>query len=143
MIMVFHPWRGLRNLSEVALRWQDRDDEMGHVDYSPPCVTITIGMTQAERRCTLTHELVHLERGQCPPGDEDREELIVEREAARRLIDIRKLGETLAWAPHEEDAAEELWVDVPTLQARLAGLHPSERHYLRDRLSHLRDHPEG
>lgn len=137
--MQWHPWRRLRDLTHVGLAWQDVDDEMGHVDWLPPCVTITVGMTQAERRCTLTHELVHLERGPCPPGDEEREEKIVEREAARLLIDIRKLGESLAWASCPEEAADELWVDVPTLRARLAGLHPSERHYLRERLSHLRD----
>lgn len=137
--MQWHPWRRLRDLAHVALEWQDTDAEMGHVTWLPPCVTITTGMTQAERRCTLTHELVHLERGPCAPGQEEREEEIVEREAARRLIDIRKLGETLAWAPHEDDAADELWVDVPTLRARLRGLHPAERHFLRERLSHLGD----
>ncbi|MFI5426108.1 hypothetical protein [Aeromicrobium sp. UC242_57] len=96
-------------------------------------------MTQAERRSTLTHELIHHERGPCSPGSEDREELIVDREAARRLIDIRKLGETLAWAGSHEEAADELWVDVPTLMTRLAALHPAERAYLKQRLAHLGD----
>ncbi|SDT84283.1 hypothetical protein, partial [Gordonia westfalica] len=40
------------------------------------------GLTQAERRCTLTHELLHREM---PDADED----TIERETARRLITLR------------------------------------------------------
>lgn len=135
--MSFHPWRTLRHLAHLDLQWQDSDAEMGHFDFECQRVVITRGMTQAERRCTLTHELIHHERGPCLPGDESREEQAVDREAARRLIDIRKLGETLAWASDHEEAAEELWVDVPTLLARLSSLHPAERAYLKQRLAHL------
>lgn len=137
--MAFHPWRSLRALPHIDLMWQDSDTEMGHFDFECQQVVITAGMTQAERRCTLTHELIHAERGPCPPGDSTREELAVHREAARRLIDIRKLGEALAWASDQEQAAEELWVDVPTLQTRLDALHPAERAYLRQHLPHLGD----
>ena len=42
----------------------------------------------------------------------------------------------LAWAHNLDEAADELWVDVETLEVRLAHLHPSERHYLRRRLQH-------
>lgn len=133
--MTFHPWHRLRELAHVRLEWVDDDEAMGHTDFT--CIRLTLGMTQAERRCTLTHELVHIERGPCEPGDEVREEEIVERLAARLLIDMRKLAETLAWAPDTDSAAAELWVDIPTLQARLRGLHPSERAYLRKRLDHL------
>jgi len=69
----------------------------------------------------------------------EREEIAVEREAARRLIDIRKLGEAMAWSSDPVTVAEELWVDELMLKARLEGLHPAERAYLRDRLAHLRD----
>lgn len=134
---MWHPWRHLRSLSSVELAWQDSDDELGCFDFECDKVTITTGMTQAERRCTLTHELIHRERGPFDPRDREREEAIVDREAARRLIDIRKLGETLAWAHDHDEAAEELWVDKPTLRARLRWLHPAERAYLKQRLAHL------
>lgn len=135
--MSFHPWRALRDLPHLTLEWQDSDDEMGHSDFECDLVVITEGMTQAERRCTVAHELIHHERGPCAPGEEEREEVIVHREAARRLIDIRKLGESLAWASDLEEAAEELWVDVATLKIRLSALHPAERAYLKRRLAHL------
>jgi len=136
---MYHPWRRLRALVELNLLWVDTDAYMGRIDYCTSEIRLAIGMTQAERRCTLAHELVHHERGPCAPGDEEREERIVDREAARRLIDIRKLGETLAWSRSCDEAADELWVDVPTLVARMKGLHPAERHYLHERLAHLRE----
>jgi hypothetical protein len=55
--------------------------------------------------------------------------------ACRRLIGIRDLGEALAWAHDVDEAADELWVDVDTLRARLDHLHPAERAYLRRRLA--------
>lgn len=51
------------------------------------------------------------------------------------LITIRALGDALAWARTRDEAAEELWVDVATLEARLRSLHPAERAYLNRRLS--------
>lgn len=57
-------------------------------------------------------------------------------EAARWLLpDIVVVGDALAWATSLDEAADELWVDRRTLQARLDHLHPSERHYLRRRLN--------
>lgn len=61
--------------------------------------------------------------------------------AARRLIGLRQLGEALAWSSDLDEVAEELWVDVATVEARLAHLHPSERHYLRRRLQLDQTHP--
>lgn len=85
---------------------------------------------QAERRCTATHELIHAERGDttCDPS--------VHQEAARRLIDIKALGEALAFYDGDlHQVADELWVDHETLAVRLNHLHPSERGYLRRRMS--------
>lgn len=97
-------------------------------------------LLQAERRSALTHELVHIDRGRFPAWATGREERHVDAAAARYLIDIRDLGEALAWSSDPHEVADELWVDVPTLEARLGHLHPSERHYLRRRLAHP-DHP--
>ena len=53
----------------------------------------------------------------------------------------RELGEALAWSLDPHEVADELWVDVPTVEARLRHLHPSEVHYLRRRLAAF-DGPE-
>lgn len=130
----WHPWRVLRD--------EYPDVEVWHTDQLPqPLLGLTDGATvwlrraatQAEHRCTLTHEIIHLERGHrgCqPPAIE----AAVEREAARRLIPLHALGEALAWATCEIEAADELWVDVPTLRTRLASLIDAERRWLDQRL---------
>ncbi|TWS20987.1 hypothetical protein FK529_05720 [Tsukamurella asaccharolytica] len=93
-------------------------------------------MTQAERRSALTHELIHDER-QVYPRDvvlAAREERTVEALAARRLIDLNDLVEVLRWTRHEEEAAEELWVDVPMLLALIRSLTDDERMWINMRI---------
>ena len=86
----------------------------------------SIWLTVAEARCTLAHELIHLERGHstCQPPDVEAD---VAREAARRLIPIDELAAVLAQARNELETAEMLWVDVDTLRTRLAFLDDIER----------------
>ncbi len=85
-------------------------------------------LTQAERRCTLTHELVHRERGPVPtdPAAAAREERIVHEIAARRLITLPQLVDGLRWTREPHQLAEHLWVDIPTLRTRMATLDPIE-----------------
>lgn len=97
-------------------------------------------LTQAERRSVLAHELEHVERGPFPRWMTPREEAAVSAAAARKLIRLHDLGEALAWADHPAEVAEELWVDIPTVRARLAGLTRDERHYLARRLAHRHHH---
>jgi hypothetical protein len=108
---------------------------MGITNFAAQTISIRRGLNWAERRCTVQHELLHLSRGAVPMTLVGREEERVRRETARRMLpDIRKVGDGLAWALSEEEAADELCVDVPVLRYRLQHLHPSERHYLRRRL---------
>lgn len=81
--------------------------------------------TQAERRCTLSHELLHVERGPLPadPVGAAREERTVDQLAARRLITLPDLVDGLR--VHRDDPAQladHLWVDGPTLSTRMATL---------------------
>ena len=82
-------------------------------------------LDQVERRCTLTHELIHIERQHigCQP------EVIEERvraEAARRLIPIDALAAALSWSTSPLEVAEELWVTPTVLEDRLASLSDSD-----------------
>jgi hypothetical protein len=94
-------------------------------------------LDQAARRCTLTHEIVHLERGLTPADARGlaREERAVDLIAARRLITLPALVDGLRWTRDPEQLAEHLWVDVPTLQARMAALDPVEVAELENRLN--------
>lgn len=135
--MTPHPWRLLRSLPEITLAWHEGGDR-GWYDPKTKTLSLRIGLDQAERRSTLRHELEHHFRGVRGLDDFlEREEAACELAAARYLIDIRKLGEAMAWARCLEELADELWVDEDLVQVRLEHLHPAERAYLRDRLEHL------
>lgn len=81
---------------------------------------------QVERRCTLAHELAHIELGHIG-GCSGREETDAARMAARWLIDMGDLLSALQWTENFQEAADCLWVDEPTLMARLDGLTAAER----------------
>lgn len=129
-----HPWRAFRALTHYTLKWATLPDGiLGRTNFTDQTVTLAIGLDQAERRSTIAHEVEHILRGYSPCTS--REECMVDRAAAFKLIGIRELGEALAWAHDAEEAADELWVDVQMLRSRLRHLHPAERHYLRQRLA--------
>ena len=133
-----HPWRRLRDRPDWLLEWALLPPGlMGSTCHRRRVITLDLRLSQAERRCTIAHELEHVERGPMPsdPILAAREEESIERAVARRLVTIRALGDALAWARTRDEAAEELWVDVATLEARLRSLHPAERAYLTRRLS--------
>lgn len=137
----YHPWRHLSRLAHITIR-STRDDEeldgaLGWYYVERDEIVLDDRQTQAERRSTLAHELVHAERRDEPCGSlvlDARQESVVSQLAARRLIPIRALGEALAWSDCIDEIADELWVDRFTVRVRLEHLHPAERAYLKRRL---------
>ncbi|MGV0738176.1 hypothetical protein ABQF35_14555 [Mycobacterium syngnathidarum] len=126
---LWHPWRTLRDHHtdvDVSCRYRLPDHIMGLQRGARIWLCGTL--TQAERRCTLTHELVHRERGPVPtdPAAAAREEQVVDEIAARRLITFPQLADGLRWSREPRELAEHLWVDQPTLQTRMATLDPLE-----------------
>lgn len=114
------------------------DGTLGLCDWAAKAITLDPRLLQAERRCTVLHEIHHAMR-QVAPRDPvlcAREESAIEQSVARALIDLAPLGEALAWAHTLDEAADELWVDVPCLRNRLEHLRPAERAYLEQRLEH-------
>jgi len=82
-------------------------------------------LSQVERRCALTHELIHIERshfGCQPPAIEAR----VCAETARRLIPLDLLAKALTWSPYAHELADELWVTQEVLQDRFNHLSEDE-----------------
>lgn len=129
-----HPWRRLRELAHVTLVWHD-DGPMGTATHSTATISLRRGMTWEERRCTVEHELQHLERGPVPAGLSAKDEERVRRDTALAMIpDIRPVGDAIAWALSEDEAASELGVDVPVLRYRLKHMSPMERAWLAHRL---------
>lgn len=131
--MTWHPWRALSRLPHLTLRWRRLPNKLGSWDASTSTITLHPDLSQAERRVTLTHELIHHEHGHQgaqPPVVERR----VHAEAARRLITDAALVDALRWTLEENELAEELWVDVPTVVSRLADLSEQEKADIYSRL---------
>lgn len=135
--MTYDPW------GEIPPGWSVDLVAMpvrGMCRWNRRTILLDIRLSRVEERCTLTHELIHAERGPFPRWLTTREEGIVDAKAARRLIPLDALGEALAWSLHPSVAAEELDVDPPTLEALLRDLAAAEVEALRQRLEH---HFEG
>lgn len=133
-----HPWRRLRQAIDWTLRWTHLPDgTLGLTDHTTRTIWLDTRQLQAERRCTICHELVHAARGPVPadPILAAREESIVEQETARLLIGMDELLDALRWAHDLSEAAEVLWVDDATLTVRLEHLQPAERAWLAARLA--------
>ena len=130
----YNPWRDLRdNWPEVRVVLRPMPGRLlGELRY--PVIALRADTTAAQRRCTLAHEIVHLERGlhDCGPWAE-REERVVHEVAARRLIGVDALRRAVRELGGSADAAAVaalLDVDRETLRVRLGLLSPAERFWI-------------
>ncbi len=130
----YDPWRHCARL-DVRVVHRDLPGALRAFWHSPSrTIVLDRGLSQRERRCSLAHELVHVERrDECrqPP----KVEALVHLEAARRLIALDHLAASLRWTHDRQVLADELWVDDVTLDARLDGLTVVERDWLASRVA--------
>lgn len=125
-----HPWRALRQLIDVEVVWKRLPGSTAALTDGRT-IWIDPRLTQAQRRCTIEHERQHLLAGHgtaCTPALERR----VEAAAARELISLSRLARAIVWTQDEHELAEELWVDVDMLRARLANLTDDERAHIEE-----------
>lgn len=130
-----HPWRTFRALVDWKLAWAHLPgDLMGHTDFATKTVTIDPEIDQYERRCTIDHETEHILRGPVHDAYREREERAIDLISARRLIPLERLVDAMLWCYHEEELAQHLWVDEPTLRVRLESLTDQETAMINQRL---------
>lgn len=135
----YSPWKVLAEMPDVRVEYAELNDDLGWWDPDRRAITLAAGQTQAERRCTLAHELEHVRR-----GDEDvsrvspvlaaRQEIAACVRAARNLIPITTLVAALLWSQDERELAEELHVDVDTVKIRLLTLTLEEHSAIDERI---------
>lgn len=136
----YSPWTALAELSDVQLRFADLGgQELGWYDPDSRTITLERDQTQAERRCTLAHELEHLARGdeniaQVSPVLAARQEIAACMRAARRLIPLDALIDALLWSQDEAQLAEVLNVDEDTIRIRLMTLSSAEHALIDERV---------
>lgn len=129
---MYHPWRELRALEHVSLHFvTDLPRGVDGLTDGHATIWMRKGMAQVQRRCVLTHELVHIDREHRGHQD-DEAEASVRLEVAHLLIpDVHHLAATLAWADDMYEAAGELWVTPEVLTVRMEDLHPAEKAIIR------------
>lgn len=126
---MFHPWRSLRALTHVVVEWVRPHPAAPGGTNGVDVIWLDPRLLQVERRCVLTHEMVHLEHGHqgCQPAAVEH---AVRAAAARQLITLEQLADALPWSMSREELADELWVTPLVLTDRLAGLTRTEREHL-------------
>jgi hypothetical protein len=115
----FHPWRRLGALPHIDLSWRRTPGRLGETDGAQ-LIRLHPDQSQVQRRCTLAHELAHVELGHVG-GASPVEERAARQLAARWLVDMEPLLDGLRWADDLATVADECWVDEETLMARLDG----------------------
>jgi hypothetical protein len=129
----YDPWQDLRlNWPWVrVLIERMTGDLLGEVRDDGAVIALRAGTSAAQRRCTLAHEIVHLERGLPDCGQWlHREESAVHLTAARRLITAQDLVGAIRDLGGTDDRAalaQLLEVDTETLLLRLDALDRAER----------------
>jgi hypothetical protein len=132
----YDPWQALSGFERARVVFDDLPPRLrGEVEFATQTITLQRWLDPAELRCTLAHELVHLERGPVMMFHAPREEQAVAAIAARRLVDIDDLAEALRWSRDEHAVADDLNVDVRTIRVRLRSLTAAERSFLCERVS--------
>jgi hypothetical protein len=140
----YNPWQHLtERWPWVTVRVVPmKGDLLGQVQAGGAVIELRAGTSSGQRRSTLAHEIVHLERGWQVCGQwQQREEAQVHAMASRRLIRLPQLAAEIRALGGGEDLpalAIALDVDLATLKLRLSLIGPSERDVIRRALSSQR-----
>lgn len=122
-----HPWRELRSREHVVVSWRsDLPEGLRGASNGNDMIFMSTRLRQVQRRCTLMHELVHLDLGHEGCQDEVTEAR-VRRITARRLLSAHQLVPVAKWTQSIEEAADELWVTPEVLRDFMGALTPVER----------------
>lgn len=141
MTTIPHPWRDARADAALLIEWSRAlpADLLAVTDGDT--VWMNTRQSQAERRVSITHELIHRERGH-RNGCTGPEEEWVRQETARRLIPLDLLADAMRWSTDPFEIADHCFVDRDTVLTRLDHLHPTEIHKLRRSTEHHREDQE-
>lgn len=125
------PWRKFPAVDHVVVEWagapaMERFDMDEDPDITPVPELIDKRVLFAQRRCSLAHELEHLDRGDDACLD-DRAENMIRLSVARKLIPWHDLIDGVAAGLTADDLADALAVTEEVLTDRIRFLHPAEK----------------
>ena len=121
-----NPWADLTARPQLDLCWGGLPPgQLGATDGHR--IWIATGLTIRERRCTLAHELVHIDLDLVSDVTWAAEQRVRDVTARRLLPDIDAVASALAGGVDMATASDELWVTEDVLTDRLATLADAER----------------
>lgn len=121
-----NPWAWLRSRPSIDLVWGGLPAGWrGATDGRT--IWIAEGLTQRERRCTLAHELAHIDLNLVSDVTWASEQRVRDVTARRLLPDIDAVASALAGGVDMATASEDLWVTEDILTDRLTTLAGAER----------------
>ncbi|MDU5415551.1 MAG: hypothetical protein E6128_01490 [Cutibacterium avidum] len=121
-----NPWDDLTNRPQLDLCWGGLPPgQLGATDGQH--IWIAKGLTIRERRCTLAHELAHIDLNLVSDVTWTSEQRVRDVTARRLLPDIGAVASALAGGVDMATASEELWVTEDILTDRLTTLSGAER----------------
>lgn len=133
---MFQPWGKLRQLAHIAIIWTRPHSHAYAATDGTSRIWLDPELNQIERRCALTHELIHIHYGHCGC-----QPLAIERrvclEAAQLLVKFEDLARHARWTRCMTELAEELMVTEAVLIDRLQTLNgdqlqqlwPNDQHF--------------
>lgn len=106
---------------------------LGATDHTERVIYLKRGLSRAQRRAVLAHELAHAERGrQAFEADGVvADERVVCQTTSARLVPFDALLAAVRWTTNLGELADELNVDRATVKDRLRSLTSNERQQLR------------
>lgn len=121
-----NPWADLTSRPQLDLCWGGLPPgQLGATDGRR--VWIATGLTVRERRCTLAHELAHIDLDLVSDVTWAAEQRVRDVTARRLLPDIDAVASALAGGVDMATASDELWVTEDVLTDRLTTLADAER----------------
>lgn len=121
-----NPWADLTARPQLDLCWGGLPPgQLGATDGHR--IWIAKNLTIRERRCTLAHELVHIDLDLVSDVTWASEQRVRDVTARRLLPDIDAVASALAGGVDMATASEELWVTEDVLTDRLTTLADAER----------------
>lgn len=121
-----NPWADLTSRPQLDLCWGGLPPgQLGATDGQH--IWIATGLTVRERRCTLAHELAHIDLGLIVDVTWAAEQRVRDVTARRLLPDIDAVASALAGGVDMATASDELWVTEDVLTDRLTTLADAER----------------
>jgi hypothetical protein len=117
-------------MPDISLWWRELPGTTQALTDGVRNVWFDVRARQVERRCSSRHEQEHILAGHTGCVSGTQEDRVRFRAAQWLCPNPRHVAEALIGAGGDvHDAADHLWLDVPTMQARLDWrfMHPAER----------------